>query len=110
MANLVGTRKRQSDVLNQVRANSLALVKLLTLMREMKLAKDNGFIGIDPSNNPGDPQSYLDANAQALGYGDAAIAQSAFNDALDACANMYNSGDFQNLVRACGFYEQTREQ
>lgn len=106
MPSQVGTNARQAALVQKARSLTLEAVNAINELRELKLAKDNNWIGLDPSNNPADPSSFLDATAVKLGYNDATLCRDNLYAALDSAANIVGSGDFQNLILFCGYYMQ----
>lgn len=106
MPSQVGTNARQAALVQKVRSLALDVVEAVNELNALKVAKDNSHIGLDPTNNPADPSSFLDATAQRLGYNDGPLCRDNFNAALDGATNIFNTGDFQALVLFCGYYEQ----
>jgi hypothetical protein len=102
----IGTNARQAATITRARTLAYQAIEALNELRAMNQARNQSLIGINPSNNPADTQSFLDAAAVELGFGDAQIAATAFDNALAAAENVTTTGDFQSLVALSGYYEQ----
>lgn len=107
MPSQIGTNARQAAGVQKVRSLCLKVVEALDELANLKRARDNGQFGLDPSNNPADPSSFLDATAVKLGYNDATLCRDEIYAALDAANTFYNDGNYQAILFATGYYEQT---
>jgi hypothetical protein len=105
MPSLMGTRARQAATIQRARRLALQVITALDELRALSQARNNGAVGVDPSNNPADPQSFLDSTAQALGFVTAQIASDTFSTALSAADTLTQSTDYQALQQLSAYYE-----